>query len=197
MALDPLTASTTFATIVSLLSNFRNEHNEVAANDHQLFLDWLSENRHDEIKKILEQNQATVVSIKAILNQDFTQISEQLQSIDNKFATLLSGDALFSKLVEAISPIQLLSKQALNILMQYEGKQASQLLQLQASGGIGYFFMDGEQGELNFDEPRFIKDDFARLIELNLLRVDYNSQNKPTYVFTRFASEFVKSMNGQ
>ncbi len=57
MALDALTTATTFATIVSLISDFRNEHNKVAADDHQKFLEWLSDNRHEEVKKILEQNQ--------------------------------------------------------------------------------------------------------------------------------------------
>jgi len=51
MALDPLTTATTFATIVSLISDFRNEHNKVATDDHQKFLEWLSNNSMMKLRK--------------------------------------------------------------------------------------------------------------------------------------------------
>jgi hypothetical protein len=194
MAIDPLTASTTFATIVSLISDFRDKHKEVAANDHEKFLEWLSENRHDEIKIILEQNQETIISIKAILNQDFTIISEKLQNIDNKLASLLSEDVLFSKLVEAINPERMISKQAVAVLIQFENSEASKLLEHLYTGGLDFIFIGGKGGTLDINEPRFIKDDFAKLIELGLLRQNYNSSGKPMYEYTRAASEFVKSI---
>ena len=195
MAVDPLTAATTFATLVSLISDFRDKHKEVAADSHEKFLEWLSENKHDEIKVILEQNQATVISIKAILNQDYAIISEKLQSIDSKLASLLSEDVLFSKLVEAIHPEQMLSRQAVSILMQFENSEASKAMEsISMDGTSCYMFLDGNQRVINYDEPRFIKDDFAKLIELNLLRKTFNSDGKPMYVYTRAASELVKNI---
>ena len=193
--MDLITSATTFATIVSLISDFRDKHNEVADNDYQIFLEWLSENRHDEIKILLEQNQATVVSIKAILNQDYSVISEKLLSIDSKPASLLSEDVLFSKLVKAISPEKMLSVQSVSILMQFESSGASKALESLSMGGANYIFLDGKGGSIEVSEPRYIKDDFLKLIELDLLRLDYNSQGKPMYLYTRAASEFVKCMS--
>ena len=189
-----LELATTFATIISLISDFRDKHKEIAADDYQRFVEWLSDNRHEEIKKILEQNQATITSIKIILNQDYEVIIEKLQNVDSKLATLLSKDGIFSKLVEAINPSQILSKQAKSILMQFEGSQASKLIEARMMAGTVYIFMDGSGGNLNFDEPRFIQDDFVKLTELGLLLQDYNSAGKPLYVYTRVASEFVKGM---
>lgn len=193
--MDLITSATTFATIVSLIADFRDKHNEVADDDHKKFLGWLSENRHDEIKILLEQNQATVVSIKAILNQDYSIISEKLLSIDGKLASLLSEDVLFSSLIKAISPEKMLSEQSISILMQFENSGASKVLESLSMDGTNYIFLDGKSGTIEVSEQRFIKDDFLKLIELGLLRMDYNSQGKPMYLYTRAASEFIKSMN--
>ncbi len=194
MALDPITAATTFATIVSLISDFKSENKKVSDDDHQKFLEWLSDNRHEEIKKILEQNQETIISIKAILNQDYTIVSEKLQNIDSKLAGLLSDDVLFSKLVEAIRPEQILSKQAIAILNQLENSQASGMQELAMLERTMYFFIDGNQDELTYSEPRFIKDDLERLVELGLLRQSFNSSGEQTFLYTRRASDFVKKV---
>lgn len=195
MAIDPLTTATTFATLVSLISDFRNEHNKVAIDDHQKFLEWLSDNRHSELKHILEQNQDTIISIKAILNQDYEVFFQKLHSIDSKLASLLSEDALFSKLVEAISPEQSLSKQAVEVLIQFENSQASEMLEMSMySDGVLYMFIDGLQGQLNYSESRFIRDDLGKLIELGLLRQRRNKEGRNVYQYTRRASDFVRSI---
>ncbi|MGZ8250814.1 MAG: hypothetical protein ACXW1P_00595 [Methylophilaceae bacterium] len=192
---DPLTTATTFATLVSLISDFRDKHKEVAADDHQKFLEWLSENRHGEMKKLLEQNQATVISIKAILNQDHAVIFEKLQGVDNKLAALLSEDGLFANLVEAIHPKHKLSKQAVSILVQFESSQASEMLEVGMFGaGALYMFVDGLQGQLDYSEARFIKDDLKKLTELSLLRPSSNSSGKQVFLYTRRASDFVKTI---
>ena len=190
-----LELATAFATIVSLISEFREKNKDVSNDDHQKFLDWLSENRHNEIKKILEQNQETIISIKAILNQEYAIVSEKLQSVDNKLASLLSEDRLFSKLVKAISPKQILSEQAKAILIQFEAAQASEMLEIgMYSEGTLYMFADGLQGQLNYSEARFIKDDLKKLVELDLLNKTSVS-GKEKFLWTRSASEFVKTIS--
>lgn len=186
--------ATAFATIVSLISEFRNINKSVADDDHLKFLDWLSENRHDEIKSLIQQNQETVISVKAILNQDYYLIVEKLHAIDCKLAFLLSQDVLFANLVGQIYPASLLSKQAINILCQFEVSGASKLYYHAPISGIRYRFSDGTRIELNLEEPKFIEDDLGKLIELGFLRQDYNSNGNPIYVYTRLASEFVKSV---
>ena len=194
MAIDPLTAATTFSTIVSLISDFRDKHKEVAADDHQKFLEWLSENRHYEIKELLEQNQATVISIKAILNQQSSEVLEKLKSIDTKLGDILSADTLFGPLVRAVAPFNGLSEQCINILRQFEDAQASEIVERNLIGYSGYLFMDGSGVELKYNQPRFIEDDFLMLVQLGLLRLDYASGGSKRYKITRAASKLVQSI---
>lgn len=50
-------------------------------------------------------------------------------------------------------------------------------------------------GSLDIPEPRFAEDDFAVLVELGLLRQDYNSQGNTLYIFTRAAHQLVSDQN--
>ena len=193
--MDPLTASITFATLISLFSDFLDKRKEVSAADYQNFLDWLSENRHDELKSLLEQNQATVTSIKAILNLQSSVILEKLKNIDSKLGSILSADSLFNPLVQALSPFNSLSEQCINILRQFEEKQASEITERNMTNYSGYLFLDGMGGELQYDQPRFIEDDFLMLVELGLLRLDYGSSGSKRYKITREASKLVQTIN--
>jgi hypothetical protein len=195
LSLDPLTAATTFSTIVSLISDFRDKHKEVATNDHQKFLEWLSENRHDEVKGLLEQNQATVISIKAILNHQSSDVLERLKNIDNKLGNILSADSLFNPLVQALDPLNSLSEQAINILTQFENAEASIVIEQHYIGDeTAYIFMDGKTGTLEYSDARFIEDDFSVLVELGLLRLEFGKSGGKTYKFTRQASKLIRSI---
>jgi hypothetical protein len=79
---DPLTAATTFATIVSLISQFRGEAELTSRHEYEDFLCWLSENQHDEIKSILESNTRTTISIKALLHEEHKYIKEKLERLN-------------------------------------------------------------------------------------------------------------------
>ncbi len=194
MAIDPLTVATTFSTIVSLISDFRDKHREVSIDDHQRFLEWLSENRHDELKSLLQQNQATVTSIKAILNLQSSIVFEKLKNIDNKLSSILSADTLFNPLVQALAPYNILSDQSINILRQFESAKASTALEQHFMGQeTAYIFMDGSGGTLEYSDVRFIEDDFYRLVELGLLRLELASKGSKLYKFTREASKLVRS----
>lgn len=195
MAIDPLTAATTFATLVSLFSDFLDKRKEVSSDDYQKFLEWLSENRHDEIKQLLEQNQATVTSIKAILNLQSSVILEKLKNIDNKLGSILSADSLFNPLVQALSPFNSLSEQSISILRQFEDSGASTILeQHYMSNETAYIFMEGSGGTLEYNDARFIEDDFSKLVELGLLRLEFGSKGAKIYKFTREASRLVSSI---
>lgn len=189
MAIDPLTAANTFATLINLISDFKNEHNKVAIDDYQKFLEWLSENRHDEIKGLLEQNQNTVTSIKAILNLQSSAVLEKLENIDNKLVSL------FNSLIQTVSPNNGLSEQSISILRQYESAQASTVLeQHYLSDQTAYIFMDGNGGTLEYNDSRFIEDDFSKLVEMGLLRLEFGSKGAKLYKLTRAASKLVKSI---
>jgi hypothetical protein len=64
--MEPITA---FVTIVGLLADYVSERRSGKAASQQDFGAWLAENRHGEILRIIQQNQTTSLSIKALLNE--------------------------------------------------------------------------------------------------------------------------------
>jgi len=48
---------------------------------------------------------------------------------------------------------------------------------------------------MNISDHRFLEDDLKTLVELGLLRHDLNGKGQNLYIFTRSASELVKSAN--
>ena len=58
-----------------------------------------------------------------------------------------------------------------------------------------HMYLDGNESEMNISEHRFLEDDLKRLVELGLLRQDLNGNGQNLYIFTRSASELVKSAN--
>ena len=191
--MDLLTSATTFATLISLISDFRDKRKEVAVDDYEQFLQSLTQSRHEELKTLIEQNQATVIAVKAILNENSVTILNKLVSIDSKLALLLSEDVIFSDLVRGIRPDLQFSDQAISILRQFEDSNASKLLEVVALNETAYLFMDGTSEELECSDLRFIEDDFARLAEERFLRLEFNSQEQKLYIYTRKAKDFLKS----
>lgn len=192
--MDPLSLASAFATIVGLIGQFRGEkfgQEQATLND---FMQWLIETNHEELKEILEKNSKASEGIKNILQEDRELFLEKLEGINNALLAFASGVSGFSSLAEAINPNALLSKQAISILTQFEEKQASKALEANSFGGMSLLLLDGASGNIEYDEPRFIEDDLKSLIELGLLRHDYNSNGDNLYIFTRAASSFIKGI---
>lgn len=188
--MEPLSAATSFATIVSLVGQFRAERSAKEQANFNEFMQWLQETQHKELKDLLEINTKATISIKAILNQDRNLILERINNLDKALTAYASGLEGFSTLGDALHPDAILSEQALDILRQFEVSGASKILQLNASNEIVFLFMDGS-GQLEISEPRFIEDDLSTLVELGLIRHDYNSKGENIYLYTRAGSRLV------
>lgn len=192
--MDPLSLASAFATIVGLIGQFRGEKSGQEQATLHDFMQWLIETNHEELKKLLENNSKASEGIKNILQEDRELFLEKLEGINNALLSFASGVSGFSSLAEAINPDALLSKQAISILTQFEDKQASKALEANSFGGMTLLLLDGASGNIEYDEPRFIEDDLKSLIELGLLRHDYNSKGDNLYIFTRAASSLVKGI---
>lgn len=192
LIMDILATSTIFATIVSLLADFKSQRQDGASDDFNEFMSWLSESRHDELKTLIQQNTKTTISIKALLNENKIVLAEKLEQLDRKLALLMSEDADFSNVVLGVRPNSKLSKQAISLLQQFENSGASKALELHSQGQLSLFLIDG--GQLQHDDPRFLEDDLRTLVENKLLLLDYNSSGKRVFIYTRSASDFVKSI---
>jgi len=192
--MDPLTLATAFATVLSLVGQFRSEQGASNQADFNGFIQWLSETQHDEIKELLELNTSTVIGIKALLKEDRDTLCDQLEKLDMALTSFASGFEGFSVIAEGLRPDSVLSEQALNILKQFELSGASKMLAHHSLDSFGFIFLDGQSGsgKLEITDNRFIDDDLNTLTDLNLLLHEYNSQGIDMYIYTRAASVLVK-----
>lgn len=189
--MDPLTAANTFATIVSLLSIFKAERTISASDENEAFMQWLQKKRYDSLVQEITSNHLLGVSIKNLLNQNHEKVVSALDAVQDAIAKLASRVAGFDQIAIAISPQISLSDQAVSILQQLNMSEGSTFLELKSSGGTNFMIMDGKSGCIEISEPRFADDDLATLVDVGLLRSDFNSRGDRLWRITREASRLV------
>jgi len=191
--MEPLVSATAFATVISLISQFRSERGASKKLDTDEFMAWLSENRHEEIKDLLELNTNTTISIKALLTVNHVELANKLDALDKALAIYASGSNDFSDLVNSIKPRFGLSSQAVNILKQLDESGGNGIV-LAKSKIITLHILGGNAKQIIVDEHRFLEDDLKTLEEYKLLRYEIGSNGSDIYLITRIASELVATL---
>lgn len=189
--MEILTASATgFATIVGLLSNFKSERNSSSDDEYQEFKDWLLTKRHKDVLEELLSNHQLSKGIKLLLNQQHDVVLQKLAALDKTLILLSSSINGFKEITNAIAPNFALSDQALSILEQFDISGSSSFLECKTYSSTSFLF-DGS-GKLQINEPRFVDDDLIKLVDLQLLNLDYNSKNNRIFRITRLASKLLE-----
>jgi hypothetical protein len=192
--MDLTAASITFATIVGLICNFRQEKGEREALDHQKFVEWLGYHRHEDLKNLIVNTAALRTEVDNLLRSDHVQMLQKLDSITEILLTLLSRVDNFRGLAQAIAPNIELSEQAISILRQFIDSGGHELFY--ADYGNGQFVLQmGNGAPIGITEPRFIKDDLDQLAALQLFSVSYNSDGNPIYVITRGGARLLNTID--
>ena len=181
----------TFATLVGLLSAFSGSRQAKSTAELSEFMSWLIEHNHSELAKSIEANYATSVSIKALLNQQNAELSRALGELSKTTALIASRMPDLSKIVASIVPDIELSGQSHKILAQMSSGEVEYFLISVTTGGTRLISSNG--AKLDYDELLFLHDDLNTLIELGLLRLDYNSQGDEMYYFTRAGAKLGKT----
>lgn len=196
--MEPMVAATSFATIVSLLADFVAHRGANQGKSFDEFMAWLSEQRHEEVKSLLELNTTATIGIKALLNQTQREILDRLRSLDKSFATLAAGVESYRGLAQAIHPTAVLSDQAVSLLQQFHDSGASKILEVEYQEGTkSLLIVDGPTGgELSVSDPRFLEDDLTTLVELGLLGLSHNGRGDRLLSFRRSAARFVENLVG-
>lgn len=196
--MDPISAATAFATTVSLLADFVAHRGATESKSFEEFMAWLSEQRHEEIKALLQQNTSTTIGIKALLGESQREILDRLQSLDRSMASFAAGFDAYRGIAEAAHPASVLSTQAISLLQQFYDSGASKILSVQyLDGSRTLAVVDGPtNGELKITDIRFLDDDLSTLVELGLLGIDKNGRGEKLYLFRRSAASFVESSRG-
>jgi hypothetical protein len=182
----PLTAATTFATIIGLLSNFKSERKASSDDEYQEFVSWLDQKRHNSLLDEITSNHLLGLGIKSLLNQNHEAVIQKLGELDETLLVLSSSIGGFKEISNALSPNTELSEQALSIIEQLNATGGSSFLEVSGYGLPSFQFID-TQGSLEIKEPRFIEDDLAQLVNLELLLLDYSTHNNRIFRITRLA----------
>jgi hypothetical protein len=190
--MDLNAATTAFATIVSLIADFKAHRDANQSTDYEEFAKYLATHRHEEISGLLSRNSEITLAIKALLKEDRDVLRQRFDKLDMLLAAIASRMEGFAPLAEALYPSANVSAQAVSILKQFRDASASKAIDVGVHGrGPVYLLADGRQGELEFQDMQFVVDDFMRLCELGFLRADTNSTGKRVYLFTRAGAQFL------
>ena len=185
-----------FASILGLLGQFQTSRGSKDQAGFNELLQWLVDNNHKEIKSLIEGNTQTTVGIKALLKQSHGVLVQKLDALDaalSSFGSLIPGfsDISGGLYLEAYQ----ISMQAKEILSQFEASGASKIFELHDSNGVELMYFDGNESVISISDNRFIEDDLKTLVDLGLLRHDRTKKGENIYIFTRVASDLVKSAN--
>ena len=88
--IPPLTAATTFATIVGLLRIFRQERGEREKLNHQNFIEWVAYHRHEDLKNIIVSNAALRTEVDNLLQAVHAKMFEKLDHIEEILVSMVS-----------------------------------------------------------------------------------------------------------
>jgi hypothetical protein len=183
--IDPVLASQTFATIVGLICNYKQENNT-----NQSFIQYLEQHRFDDIKNAIAGTQAIQDAVNQLLREDHAQILAKLNLINDVLTQVLSKVSGFEILAQRLGTGTTISPQALSILIVFFRSGAEQIALLDPPQLI----LTPCGGGIPISEPRFLKDDLNALESFGLIRLEYEN-GRPFYSLTRPGAEFAKNTN--
>ena len=197
--MDPLTISTTLATLVGLICNYRQEKGDREQLDHQTFIEWLEYHRHEEIKNLICSTYHLQSEVDALLREDSQRLTEKLNNIEEMLARLLSRVQGFAPVVHALHPGLELSSQALEVLSLFVSADADRLVVLHAPDGAKFALFPTSGGSAptyKVREPRFLDDDVRALLQLGLIIQDHRADHggEPIFRLARPGLDYVQRL---
>ena len=161
-----------------------------------MYLIFLESHSHHELKKLVEQNNKTSTSIKALLNSNMAQLESKLEAIENAMTVYASRIDGFTSIASCFNPGAMISEQCIHILKQMNETGASALLRVTTlSEGTSFMRIGGENGNIDIIEPRFLEDDLITLTTYGLLHHDYNNEGNDIYRITRIGASLAEQNN--
>ena len=182
----------TVSTILGLLSIFKSERRASSDNEFDEFLTWLVHKQHKHVVEEINTNHQLNLSIKMLLMQNHEKVIKTLSSVDNSLALLTSKIGGLSEITHALKPNIELSDQAVSIIKQLNLSGEGKFTELTRMSDGVYFFIDGNKGQIEIEEKRFVEDDLMQLVELSFLIDKINDAGKRTFTISRAAVNYLK-----
>jgi len=190
--MDPLTLSTSFATIVGLICNFKQENKKNKNLNTQEFVKWLEYHHHDELKEAISENQELAQEINKVLREDHELIISKLNKIDSILAGLASNFNEVKGLVHVLNPYSQISEQAISILKQFVHSGSDEFFKDDSFGGSSLNL--SPSGPIEIEDERFLNDDLNTLVEFGFLHLRFSSSGTEFYGITRNAVCFIEAL---
>lgn len=191
---EPLTAASAFATLIGLIRSYRQEKGARAQLDNQKFIEWLQYHRHEDIKNLIVNTAVLRTEVDQLLRADHEIIMAKLDAISTILASLTSQVTEFRGLAITLVPQAELSAQAISILRHLVNSNSNFLVYLDM--GQNYGLQSDEDEPLQITEPRFLRDDVEKLIELGLVSAERTSNITTLLHITRDAARYISAMDG-
>lgn len=187
----------TFATIVGLLCNWKQERGAAAQDRFQDFIAWLEQHHFNELSDKITASQELSRQFAELLREDNRLLGSKLDLISNATASIAAKLDRFDSLAESLnSPTDKLSDQAVELLKFFDQTGAARMVVFDPRPDRPYdikFFPKG--GVAKVSDVRFLESDLRDLCAFNLVaQVDCNSSGEPIYSLTRSGSNFAQSI---
>jgi len=186
--IDPLTASTTLATLVELLAIYRQERGARRDLDHRDFIEWLEHHRHEEIKELITHTFHLQSQIDDLLRKDHAEIVARIEQVNHIVVDVLARVDALAPIAAKIVPDLGLSDAAIGMLRLVAKSQTAELF----APGDGQLFV-GDRFYRSAD-PRFLHDDLDSLVAYGFFSIGYSNEGKPYYRLTRRGAKFVEML---
>jgi len=195
--MEPLSAATALATIVSLIMDFRRERGARKALKHQDFIEWLDYHRHQETKDLILNTYHLQKEIDEILRREHADLLEAVERGNRLLTVALGRIDTFTGLAQKIAPECSLSDQAISILRQLRDSGYPEVGLSKFLGGFNLEgFSYGSTGpEFSLTDPVFAEDDLNILTDMGLLRPRISSSGGAFYGITRAASQLLDAID--
>ena len=193
--MDTLTASTTLATVVGLICNYKQERGAKKELAHRDFIEWLEYHRHEDIKNLIANTHGLQEEVNQLLREDHAEILKKLDSINEVLSQVLSRVSGFEVFAQKLGSGAELSEQALSILHQFADSKLKQFVYLTDRDEL---LLLPPPNLIIIEDVRFLHDDLHTLEMLDFIRVsDHSGNGDPIYSLTRSGVHYAAVTRGR
>jgi hypothetical protein len=189
-------ATSLFATLVSLICNWRDERGRKSDGDFQNFMTWLTNHKFEKLREQISQSEEVTKDLKSLLEDDLSSLDEKLNLITSTVVAVSLKLEQLSKIGDTLGvSTDAISDQAFGILKSFADSGAEKMIVFQWPISIAFDKRGGASPVLTVAEPRFLVTDIESLLATNLIRLtSYNNSGDPIYSLTRSGYSLAQSI---
>jgi hypothetical protein len=193
MIISPLEASATFATLVGLICNWKQERGTLTTDQYQDFMKWLAQHNFNKLSDRIFASEELQRDLSAFLSQDISVISTKLDTIVGSLSAVANKIDTLSQLRRTLgADTEALSEQAIEILKAFDESASINMIY---QGFSHELIFPCCQKSARVSEPRFIENDLSALQKFHYIQlVGHTPKGAEKFAMTRLGCHFVKTI---